>query len=191
MFLSDSRLWWSQRRTTCADLDVWFSCTVTTDIVISVFHVCDPTQPRPHARYTSHLLNHQVSKCSSCSSTMWLHSKLLLSHRPSTISTRRISLGEDTRLESYINTFSHRQHPKDRFNAASSSAYLWPIRIPANKYLLGSSWSNVTGAQQAAPTHLVSYLDSFLSSQAVLPPPKFCFAVLSKPWQKVQMHRKQ
>lgn len=29
--------------------------------------------------------------------------------------------------------------------------------------------------------HLVSYLDSFLSSQAVFPPPKFCFAVLSKP----------
>lgn len=37
-------------------------------------------------------LNHQVSICSSCSSTMLLHSKLLLSHRFSIISTRRISL---------------------------------------------------------------------------------------------------
>ena len=40
----------------------------------------------------SHLLNHQVSKRSSCSSSIRLHSKLLLSHRPSTISIRRISL---------------------------------------------------------------------------------------------------
>lgn len=38
------------------------------------------------------LLNHQVSKCSSCSSIIWLHSKLLLSHRLSRISTSRISL---------------------------------------------------------------------------------------------------
>ena len=47
---------------------------------------------------STHLLNHQVSKWSSCSSTMWLQSKLLLSHRFSRISTRRISLrrgGED------------------------------------------------------------------------------------------------
>lgn len=37
------------------------------------------------------------------------------------------------------------------------------------------------GVWTARP-HLVSYFDSFLSSQAVLPPPKFCFAVLSNPW---------
>lgn len=40
-----------------------------------------------------YFLNHQVSKWSSCSSTIWLHSKLLLSHRSSRISTKRISLG--------------------------------------------------------------------------------------------------
>lgn len=41
---------------------------------------------------TTHLLNHHVSKWSSCSSNIRLHSKLLLSHRPSRISMRRISL---------------------------------------------------------------------------------------------------
>lgn len=35
-------------------------------------------------------------------------------------------------------------------------------------------------------SHLVSYLDNFLSSQAVFPPPKFWFAVLSKPWHTTQ-----
>lgn len=46
-----------------------------------------------------------------------------------------------------------------------------------------SGWP-VVWTDLAAPSHLVSYLDSFLSSQAVLPPPKFCFAVLSKPLAK-------
>lgn len=35
MFLLGSRLWWSQCRTTCADLNVLFSWIVTADIVIS------------------------------------------------------------------------------------------------------------------------------------------------------------
>ena len=47
------------------------------------------------ALFNTHLLNHQVSKCSSCSSNMRLHSKLLLSHSPSTISIRRISLQKE------------------------------------------------------------------------------------------------
>lgn len=44
-----------------------------------------------------------------------------------------------------------------------------------------AGWPAVRGQDDLKPSHLVSYLDSFLSSQAVLPPPKFCLAVLSKP----------
>lgn len=47
---------------------------------------------RTHTHKHTHRLNHQVSKSSSFSSTIWLHSKLLLSHSSSRISTRRISL---------------------------------------------------------------------------------------------------
>lgn len=43
---------------------------------------------RPH----THSCSHQASRRSSCCSTIWLHSKSLLSHRPSKISRSRISL---------------------------------------------------------------------------------------------------
>lgn len=45
-----------------------------------------------HRKIDTYSLNHHFSICSSCSSTMLLHSKLLLSQRFSMISTRRISL---------------------------------------------------------------------------------------------------
>lgn len=55
MFLLGSRLWWSQCRTTCADLDVLFSCIVTADILISVFHISDPTQSGPPLKQHMHI----------------------------------------------------------------------------------------------------------------------------------------
>ena len=62
----------------------------------------------------SHLLNHQVSKCSSCSSTMWLHSKLLLSHSPSRISTRRISLQKKDGGQTLVRKRCWKRKPKGR-----------------------------------------------------------------------------
>lgn len=47
---------------------------------------------RPH----THSCSHQASRRSSCCSTIWLHSKSLLSHRPSKISRSRISLKHNT-----------------------------------------------------------------------------------------------
>lgn len=41
---------------------------------------------------STHSRSHQASSSSSCSSSSWLHSKSLASHRPSTISSRRTSL---------------------------------------------------------------------------------------------------
>lgn len=46
----------------------------------------------PVAALGTHSRSHQASRCSSCSSSIRLHSKSLLPHRRSTISRRRTSL---------------------------------------------------------------------------------------------------
>lgn len=132
------------------------------------------------------LLNHQVSKCSSYSSTMWLHSKLLLSHKPSRISTRRISL--ETHGRQRHSRMS--RHP-DQVNNLYKH---WPGGLTAThtnglpditcimhtqkcQMCFRTAFNPICSAQP----YLVSYLDSFLSSHAVFPPPKFFFAVFSNP----------
>lgn len=170
---------------------------------------------------------------------MRLHSKLLLSHKPSTISISRISLRtEETRCRQQ-NLRKGRGSAHEYTNPTATKKWdvtpklLWRLKVACKKMRVrpkgtnqtswdwGSShhtqaldkkhtltnppvqWSSHTlccfGQSKHSPdrqqcrgdlavwndtakqSHLVSYLESFLSSQAVLPPPKFCFAVLSKP----------
>lgn len=72
-------------------------------------------------------LNHHFSICSSCSSTMLLHSKLLLSQRFSVISTRRISL--DSYFDSVFSSQAVFPPPKFFF-AVSAKPWLNLSTIP-------------------------------------------------------------
>lgn len=104
---------------------------------------------------TAHLLNHQVSKWSSCSSTMRLHSKLLLSHNPSTISISRISLWtEEIRCwnklvnGAWVHAWVHKipaTRTKDVTGRLSSG-----LKMPAKLWLLPKGRTQTPCADKAA-----------------------------------------
>lgn len=154
---------------------------------------------------------HQASSCSSCCSKSWLHSKSLLSHKPSMISRSRISLKHNLSAP-----------PKAPATKSTSLLTLNMSHLETTSVKRGTSLTNGQGVQETqgeqAPlhhsmgrkaysitqgsqkplrglrvpvhscqsaqflgTHLDSYLDSVFSSHAVLPPPKFFLAVLAIP----------